>query len=77
MIDVYDPWVTIEDAQSEYGITLISQLNQGNYDAVIIAVAHKQFKKMGAAIIRALGKPTSVLYDLKYVLSAQESDLRL
>lgn len=76
-VDVYDPWVTVEEAQHEYGITTLSKPNSGTYDAIILAVAHHQFKDMGAAAIRALGKPASVLYDLKYVLSAQESDLRL
>jgi UDP-N-acetyl-D-galactosamine dehydrogenase len=76
-VDVYDPWVTVEEAQHEYGITPIAKPDDGNYDAIILAVAHQQFKDMGAAAIRALGKPASVLYDLKYVLSTQESDLRL
>ena len=76
-VDVYDPWVSVEEAQHEYGITPITKPNAGGYDAIILAVAHLQFKDMGAAAIRALGKPTSVLYDLKYVLSPHESDLRL
>ncbi len=76
-VDVYDPWVSVEQAQHEYGITPIGKAKTGGYDAIILAVAHHQFKDMGAAAIRALGKPTAVLYDLKYVLSAQESDLRL
>ena len=76
-VDVYDPWVSIEEAQHEYSITPITKANTGTYDAIILAVAHQQFKGMGAAAIRALGKHTAVLYDLKYVLSAQESDLRL
>lgn len=76
-VDVFDPWVSIEESQHEYGITPILQPDIGSYDAIILAVAHHQFKDMGAAAIRALGKPTVVLYDLKYVLSAQESDLRL
>ncbi len=76
-VDVYDPWVSVEEAQHEYGITPISTAHNGIYDAIVLAVAHHQFKDMGAAAIRALGKPTAVLYDLKYVLSAQESDLRL
>jgi UDP-N-acetyl-D-galactosamine dehydrogenase len=76
-VDVYDPWVTVEEAEHEYGITPIAKPDNGNYDAIILAVAHHQFKDMGAAAIRALGKPASVLYDLKYVLSTQESDLRL
>ena len=76
-VDVYDPWVTVEEAQHEYHINPIDKPDNGNYDAVILAVAHHQFKDMGAAAIRALGKPASVIYDLKYVLSTQESDLRL
>jgi UDP-N-acetyl-D-galactosamine dehydrogenase len=76
-VDVYDPWVIVGDAQREYGITPIVKANAGTYDAIILAVAHNQFKNMGAAAIRVLGKPTSVLYDLKYLLSAQETDLRL
>jgi UDP-N-acetyl-D-galactosamine dehydrogenase len=76
-VDVYDPWVTSEEAQCEYGISPIIKPESGAYDAIILAVAHHQFKDMGAGAIRALGKPASVLYDLKYVLSTQESDLRL
>lgn len=57
--------------------TLIQQPAMGDYDAIIIAVAHHQFKTMGAAAIRALGKPEHVLYDLKYLLPASDSDLRL
>ena len=76
-VEVYDPWVAVEEVQHEYGITPISKPNSGIYDAIILAVAHHQFKDMGAPAIRALGKPASVLYDLKYVLSTQESDLRL
>jgi UDP-N-acetyl-D-galactosamine dehydrogenase len=76
-VDVYDPWAVVEEAQHEYGITPIAKPEGGTYDAIILAVAHHQFKNMGAAAIRGLGKSASVLYDLKYVLSTQESDLRL
>jgi len=75
--DVYDPWIDIAEAQHEYSITPIQRPDAGAYDAVIIAVAHHQFKELGAAGIRAFGKPSHVLYDLKYVLAASESDLRL
>lgn len=75
--DVYDPWIDIAEAEHEYGITPITQPEQGAYDAVILAVAHDQFKQLGAAGIRAFGKPAHVLYDLKYVLSADDSDIRL
>jgi len=76
-VDVFDPWVNSAEAQHEYGISPIAQPGQGHYDAIILAVAHQQFKNMGAAAIRALGKAGSVLYDLKYVLSLSEADLRL
>ena len=75
--DVYEPWVNTQEAQHEYGITPIASLEQGQYDAVILAVAHEQFKAMGATDIRALAKPEHILYDLKYVLEQSESDLRL
>lgn len=75
--EVFDPWVNKEEAQHEYGITPVQQPESGQYDAIILAVAHQQFKAMGAQAIRALGKPEHVLYDLKYLLSAAESDLRL
>ncbi|QXW26027.1 Vi polysaccharide biosynthesis UDP-N-acetylglucosamine C-6 dehydrogenase TviB [Acinetobacter johnsonii] len=76
-VDVYDPWVDAAEAEHEYGIQPIQTVQQGQYDAVILAVAHEQFKAMGAAEIRALGKAEHVLYDLKYVLSEAESDIRL
>jgi UDP-N-acetyl-D-galactosamine dehydrogenase len=76
-IDVYDPWVDAQEAEHEYGINPVSTLEDGKYDAVILAVAHHQFKEMGVEKIRALGKAEHVLYDLKYVLAQSESDLRL
>jgi len=76
-VDVYDPWVKTEEAMHEYGLTPVTQPEQGSYDGIILAVAHQQFADLGAAAIRALGKSEHVLYDLKYVLSAQDADLRL
>ncbi|CAM3038629.1 Vi polysaccharide biosynthesis UDP-N-acetylglucosamine C-6 dehydrogenase TviB [Acinetobacter celticus] len=76
-VDVYDPWVDVQEAEHEYGITPVQSVNTDTYDAVILAVAHDQFKAMGAGEIRALGKEQHVLYDLKYVLDATESDIRL
>ncbi|MCO7635664.1 Vi polysaccharide biosynthesis UDP-N-acetylglucosamine C-6 dehydrogenase TviB [Pseudomonas sp. S 311-6] len=76
-VDVYDPWVDPAEAQHEYGITPVAQPAAGEYDGIILAVSHHQFVEMGAAAIRKLGKPEHVLYDLKYVLSADDSDLRL
>ncbi len=76
-VDVYDPWVSSEESVHEYGITPIEQPQAGTYDGIILAVAHNQFRAMGADGIRALGKPVHVLYDLKYVLEASAVDLRL
>ena len=76
-VDCYDPWINAADAEHEYGITPVTAPEQAAYDAVIIAVAHKQFKEMGAEGIRSFGKPEHVLYDLKYILPAEVTDLRL
>ncbi len=76
-IDVYDPWVCCNEAQKEYGISPINQPQNNMYDAVIMAVAHDQFKALGSGNIRALGKQNSVLCDLKYILPSKDSDLRL
>lgn len=76
-VDVYDPWIDSEETQHEYGITPVSSPTSGHYDAVILAVAHDQFKEMGINTIRSLGKKSHVLYDLKYVFAQFESDIRL
>ena len=76
-VDVYDPWVDPEAAVHEYGITPVASLEAGTYDGIILAVSHDEFVAMGCDGIRALGKAEHVLYDLKYVLTANESDLRL
>ncbi len=74
-VDVYDPWVDAREAQQEYGISPVAEPQATIYDAILIAVAHRQFKDMGSKAIRALGNRNAVLYDLKYVLMAHESDL--
>jgi UDP-N-acetyl-D-galactosamine dehydrogenase len=76
-VDVYDPWVETKEAQHEYDLTPVKTLEAGAYDAVVLAVAHQQFAELGAQGIRALGKASHVLYDLKYLLPAEHSDLRL
>ncbi len=76
-VDVYDPWVKEEEAASEYGLALTTELRQDQYDAIIICVGHQQFKDMGAASIRALGRQKHVLYDVKYVFAKDEVDGRL
>jgi len=76
-VDVYDPWVRVEDAKREYSINPVTEPGKGLYDAIILSVAHHQFKEMGAAAIRKFGKSDALIYDIKYVLSSSESDLRL
>ena len=77
VVDVYDPWVSIKEAKQELGISPTAQLEQGIYDGIILAVGHSQFKAMGIGTIRALGKENHILYDLKYIFSVEETDLRL
>lgn len=76
-VDIYDPWVDISEAQHEYNVTPIKTLQDSTYDGVILAVAHEEFKVMGANKIRKLGKANHVLYDLKYVLDQSKVDIRL
>ncbi len=76
-VDVYDPWVDAKEAQHEYGIEPISEPQQGAYDAVILAVGHRQFQALGVDGMHALGKSKHVLYDVKYVLPAKAVDGRL
>ncbi len=75
--DVYDPWVSASEAEHEYGITPVTEPAINAYDGIVLAVGHKQFVQLGAANIRKFGKAEHVLYDLKYLLTAEESDLRL
>ena len=75
--EVFDPWVDAKEAQHEYGITPVSEVKQGHYDAVILAVGHQQFKQLGAEGIRALCHQDGIVYDLKYILPLVQSDIRL
>ncbi|MBD0866405.1 MAG: nucleotide sugar dehydrogenase [Rhodobacteraceae bacterium] len=76
-VDVHDPWADPEMMRRHTGITPINILENGIYDAVVVAVAHREFKEMGADAIRSLGKPGAVLYDIKGIFKKSASDLRL
>jgi UDP-N-acetyl-D-galactosamine dehydrogenase len=76
-VDVYDPWVDKEEAVHEYNIKPIDQPVEGEYDAIILAVAHDEFKEFSLEQIKAFGKDNHVLYDIKYLLKADEVDGRL
>ncbi|OXL20535.1 Vi polysaccharide biosynthesis UDP-N-acetylglucosamine C-6 dehydrogenase TviB [Psychrobacter sp. DAB_AL32B] len=76
-IDIHDPWIDANEAKREYNITPIAQPVANQYDGIILAVAHEQFVAMGIEKIRALGKDSHVLYDLKYLFTKEETDIRL
>jgi UDP-N-acetyl-D-galactosamine dehydrogenase len=76
-VDVHDPWVDEAEAKAEYGIDLVASPAAGEYDAVVIAVAHDIFRDKGAEGLRGYCKPGGILYDVKYVLPAQAVDGRL
>ncbi len=76
-LDIYDPWVDSAEVEGEYGLAPVTELKQDHYDAIVIAVAHDQFKAMSSQQLIALGKEKHVLYDLKYVLDKEQSDIRL
>ena len=76
-IDVYDPWIDANEAKHEYNIIPIAQPVANQYDGIILAVAHEQFVAMGIEKIRALGKDSHVLYDLKYLFTKEDTDIRL
>jgi UDP-N-acetyl-D-galactosamine dehydrogenase len=76
-VDVWDPWVDRKEAQHEYGLKPVRTPARGQYDAVISAVAHRQFKAMTVKQVRAFGRKTHVLYDIKYVFPKAEVDGRL
>jgi UDP-N-acetyl-D-galactosamine dehydrogenase len=76
-VDVYDPWVDAAEAKAEYGLDLVTAPEKGAYDVVVVAVAHDEFRALGAEGIRAFCKDTSVLYDIKYILPSDAVDDRL
>jgi UDP-N-acetyl-D-galactosamine dehydrogenase len=77
VVDVHDPWVSVEEAKSEYGIDLAESPSPDHYDAIVVAVAHRQFRELGSQQVRRWGKQGHILYDLKYVFEFGQSDIRL
>ncbi len=76
-VDVYDPWVNSQEAENEYGIIPVKDLAAGKYEAIVLAVAHDQFKRMQPETIRKLGRRDCVIYDIKYILPPENVDGRL
>ncbi len=76
-VDVHDPWADRRECLREYGLRPVSRLRPKHYDLVVLAVAHDQFRKLGAAAIRRLCRKNHVLYDIKHAFQAAEVDARL
>ena len=76
-VDVYDPWVSKEQAKHDYNIIPVDTPQVGHYDAILLAVAHNEFIQMGADVIHSFGKSNHVLFDIKYILEADQVDGRL
>ncbi|ODU33986.1 MAG: Vi polysaccharide biosynthesis protein VipA/TviB [Lysobacterales bacterium 69-70] len=76
-VDVHDPWCDPHEASAEYGLELLAALPQNHYDAIVLAVAHREFKALGAARVRAAGKAGAVLFDVKNLFARDEVDERL
>jgi len=76
-VETHDPWVDGDAAREEYGIECIPSPQSASYDAIVLAVAHREFVALGANGVRALGKPASVVFDVKSVMPAGAADGRL
>ena len=76
-VDIYDPWVNSQEVYNEYGIQIVNKPETGCYDAVIIAVAHDEFKKMKLNGIKSLCNENHVIYDVKHILDKSDADGRL
>jgi len=76
-VDIHDPWADADEARAAYGIELVAEPRRDAYDAVVLAVAHDQFRALGAAGARAFGKPHALLYDIKSLYPRDEVDARL
>ena len=76
-IDLQDPWADREEIKKTYNVYPISNISKKKYDSVLIAVAHEKFKLMGIKFISSVCKNKHVIYDLKYLFSKEEIDLRL
>ncbi|MGQ0835629.1 MAG: Vi polysaccharide biosynthesis UDP-N-acetylglucosamine C-6 dehydrogenase TviB [Gammaproteobacteria bacterium] len=76
-VDVYDPWADTAESKHEYGIRPVRSLRRNTYDVAVVAVAHKEFRELGADGVRKLCRKNHVLYDIKHVFPAAAVDGRL
>jgi UDP-N-acetyl-D-glucosamine/UDP-N-acetyl-D-galactosamine dehydrogenase len=76
-VDVWDPWVSAREAKAQYGIRLVKRPASGRYDAIVLAVGHREFAAMKPADVRRFAKRRHVIYDIKYLFDRRQSDGRL
>ena len=76
-VDVFDPWCNPNEAEAEYGIILTETIETGLYDGIMICVAHDLFKEMGISHITSFCKKEHVIFDLKHIFPANQTDARL
>ncbi len=76
-VDIYDPWASAVEAKQEYNVELLPDIPKNHYDAILLAVGHRQFKEMGIEQIRSFGKEKAVVFDVKYIFPADKVDARL
>ena len=76
-VDIYDPWIEKSDFKSKHNMLPIEIITEGKYDAIILTVAHDEFKKMEIATLKKYCKPTHVIYDIKYIFPRDKVDGRL
>lgn len=77
-VEIYDPWIDIQEAQHEYGLHCLPDMPApGQYAAIVLAVGHQQFVALGEAGIKALGQSGAVLFDVKSIFPLGAADLRL
>ena len=76
-VDIYDPFIDVKRTKKIYKLNFTSELRKSKYDAIILAVAHKDIRDMGINRIRQLAKEKSIIYDLKHMFPKRETDLRL
>jgi len=76
-VEVHDPWASSAECRHEYGFATIRTLKPHRYDAAVVAVAHREFRQLGARGVRRLCRPRHVLYDIKHVFPAAAVDGRL
>jgi UDP-N-acetyl-D-galactosamine dehydrogenase len=76
-VEVYDPWVNTIKAEHEYSLRLVRRPKPKHYDAIVVAVAHKEFREMGIDNVRSFAKREHVIFDIKYLFDAEAVDGRL